>query len=253
MDKEQWNQFIIQNHGSFLQSWQWAEFQKSLGRKIWLIEKPDLKGLVIKHDLPLNKNYLYCPRGPVGQGKIDDFLVEVKNISRAEKSIFFKIEPERFLQGTALRTRPFAKQRAHSKGRTFITKSAKEIQPSQTIILNISRSEDELLKQMHQKTRYNLRLAQKKGVVIERNNNQASLDFFLKLAEQTAQRDKFHFHSREYYQKMLEILGQEGIIRLFLAKYQEKVIAANLVCFFGQTSYYLHGASDYDFRNLMAP
>lgn len=258
MDKEQWNQFVIENKGCFLQSWQWAEFQKSLSRKIWLIEKPNLKSLVIKHDLPLNKNYLYCSRGPVGQGKIEDFLAEVKEIAQKEKSIFFKIEPGRF------KARPFdhdlASQghevsmtslKSFTKGRAL--KNAKEIQPSQTIILDISQSEEELLKQIHQKTRYNLRLAQKKGVVIEQNNNQASLDIFLKLSKQTAQRDKFHLHDQGYYQKMLEILGSEGMVKIFLAKYQGRVIAANLICFFGQIGYYLHGASDYDFRNLMAP
>jgi len=234
--KNQWNQFIIQNKGSFLQSYQWGEFQELLNRKIWRIEIQGLKGLIIKHDLPLGKNYLYCPRGPVVQGgDIDIFLKEVKEIAQQEKSIFFKIEPE-----TDLNLTDFG-----------FKKSLKEIQPSKTIILNINQPEEELLKQMHHKTRYNIRLAERKGVTVQEIDlkDKESINIFIDLLEQTAQRDKFHIHSKEHYQKMLGISG----IKLFLAKYQDKIIAGILNSFFNQTVIYTHGASDYNYRKLMAP
>lgn len=234
--KEQWNQFIAQNKGSFLQSYQWGEFQELLKRKIWRIEVQGLKGLIIKHDLPLGKNYLYCPRGPVVQeGDISMFLKEVKSISQQEKSIFFKIEPEIDLNLTEF----------------GFKKSLKEIQPSKTVILNIDQSKEELLEQMHHKTRYNIRLAEKKGVTVQEIDlkDKESINIFIDLLEQTAQRDKFHIHSKEHYQKMLGISG----IKLFLAKYQDKIIAGILNSFFNQTAIYMHGASDYNYRKLMAP
>lgn len=236
--KNQWDQFVIQNNGSFLQSWSWVQFQRSLGRKIWPIETAGLKTLIIKHNLPLAKNYLYCPRGPVGEG-FEHFLEEIKQIAQEEKSIFFKIEPASQLPLTD----------------SGFKVSPKQIQPSKTLILDISKSEEELLSQMHQKTRYNIRLAQRKGVEIQLWSGSSSqeISIFLDLLEQTAKRDKFHIHPLEYYQKMLEILGKEGMLKLFLARHQDKIIAANLVCFFGQTATYLHGAADYDFRQLMAP
>ncbi|MBU1255796.1 aminoacyltransferase [Patescibacteria group bacterium] len=239
--KIQWNQFITQNKGSFLQSYQWGEFQELLKRKIWRIETQELKGLIIKHDLPLGKNYLYCPRGPVVQleANISIFLKEVKEIARQEKSIFFKIEPE-----TDLKLTDFG-----------FKKSLKEIQPSKTIILNINKSEEELLKQMHHKTRYNIGLAKKKGVTVQEMDlkDKESINIFIDLLEQTAQRDKFHIHSKEHYKKMLEILGKDGIAKLFLAKYKDKIIAGILNSFFNQTAVYSHGASDYNYRDLMAP
>ncbi len=236
--KNQWDQFVIQNNGSFLQSWSWVQFQQSLGRKIWPIETAGLKALVIKHNLPLGKNYLYCPRGPIGDN-LEQFLEEIKQIAQQEKSIFFKIEPASQLPLTDLGFRL----------------STKQIQPPKTLILDISKPEEELLSQMHQKTRYNIRLAQRKGVRIQLWSGTSSqeIDIFLDLLKETAKRDKFHIHPLEYYQKMLEILGKERMVKLFLAKYQDKIIAANLVCFFGQTATYLHGAADYDFRQLMAP
>ncbi len=238
--KEEWNQFVVANNGSFLQSWQWGELQESMNRRIWRLETERLKGLIIEHNLPLGKNYLYCPYGPIGQGNLHIFLEEAGKIARQERSIFFKIEPK-----TDLSLKDFK----------FI-KSKKQIQPSlKTIILDISKSAEELLAQMHQKTRYNIRLARRKGVKIEisSGNNHQEIDKFLELSAATAKRDKFHLHPREYYKKMLEILGGQGMIKLFLAKYQNQIIAANLICFFGQTATYLHGASDYNFRQLMAP
>jgi len=212
---------------SFLQSVQWQEFQKALGRQTWRIHKI----LVIKHNLPLGKNYLYSPRSPAVKS---DFLEELREIAKKEGSIFFKIEPI-----TDLNLENFN-----------FTKSSRQIQPTKTLILDISKSEEELLKQMHQKTRYNIRLAQKKGVTIEESSEK--IDDFLRLSKETAKRDKFHLHPRKYYQKMLEVLGKPGMVKLFLAKYQNHIIVANLVCFFGPTATYLHGASDYNFRQLMA-
>jgi lipid II:glycine glycyltransferase (peptidoglycan interpeptide bridge formation enzyme) len=256
--KKQWNQLVIQNNGSFLQSWQWGEFQKSLGRRIWRIVIEGLKGLVIKHTLPLGKSYLYCPRGPVIENpkpksqipnktqnpnhKFQTFLEEIEKIARQERAIFLKIEP-------SLLDSKF--QIPNSK----FVRSLKEIQPSKTLILDITKPEEELLNQMHPKTRYNIRLAQRKGVRIRPSLGSGTREsqVFLDLLEKTAQRDKFRPHPREYYQKMLEVLGREGMIKLFLAQRQNQIIAANLVCFFGQTATYLHGASDYNFRQLMAP
>ena len=233
MSKEWWNNFIIKNNGSFLQSWQWGELQESLGKKIWRVEIDNLKGLLIKHNLPLNKSYLYCPRGPVGKGDFSNFLKEIKNIAQQEKSIFLKAEPENDLK---------------LSGFNF---SQKQIQPLKTIILDINELEDDLLNRMHSKTRYNIRLAEKKGLVFEELDN--NLDDFLKLSKQTAERDKFFLHPEDYYIKMMEVLGKDGMIKMFSVKYDNKVIAANLVCFFGKTVIYLHGASDYTHRKLMAP
>ncbi len=239
--KEEWDQFIIKNNGSFLQSWSWGEFQKSLGRQVWRIETEGLNALLIRHGLPLGKNYLYCPRGPISP--IEAFLEEVKKIAQQEKSIFFKIEPDNRDDrdssiGTVL------------KGQSLL-QSNKQIQPTKTLVLDISKPAEELLSQLHSKTRYNIRLAQKKGVTVEELSEK--IDDFLRLSKETAKRDRFHLHPQGYYQKMLEVLGQEGMIKLFLAKCKNQIVAANLVCFFGQTATYLHGASDYNFRQLMAP
>jgi len=216
---------------SFLQSKEWLNFQKSLGRKIFQIGSIG----IIKHNLPLGKSYLYSPRA--NPNKDFNFINKVKEIAKQENAIFFKLEPENKID-----LEKFGFRKSHN------------IQPIKTIILDIAKSEQELLNQMHYKTRYNIGLAEKKGIKIKKDKK--LFEEFRRLIQETTKRDKFSPHAKEYYQKMLEISGVE----LFVAEYQDKIIAANIVVFYpsplakgeGQ-AIYLHGASDYEHRNLMAP
>lgn len=214
---------------SFLQSKEWADFQKSLGRKIWQVD-----GItIIKHNLPFGKNYLYAPRCG-GNFLSDSFLKKIRKFSKEESAIFFRAEPQEEISKKALNK--------------FSFKKGRNIQPKKTLILNISQSEKDLLERMHQKTRYNIRLAEKKGIKI-RKGNKKNFEKFWRLLIDTAKKNKFSTHLKEYYEKILEIPGTE----LFLAVYRDKIIAANVVLFHNKQVIYLHGASDYNYRKLMAP
>lgn len=217
---------------SFLQSEEWAEFQKSLGRKVWQIESIN----VFKHDLPLKKNYLYSPR--CGEDFLSEsFSKNIREIAKKESSVFLKVEPS-YIKDSEDK----------SKFKKFEFKKSTTIQPQRTIILDITKSEQELLNQMHQKTRYNIKLADKKGVVIKKGTKKDIEKFWL-LLNDTVKRDGFCGHIRKYYEKMLDIPRAE----LFIAEFKGKIIAANIVLFYNKQAIYLHGASDYNYRNLMAP
>jgi len=155
-----------------------------------------------------------------------------------------------------------------------------DVQPSKTIILDLVKSEEELLKAMHPKTRYNIRLAEKKGVII-REAEAGEFDSFWRLLDDTCKRDGFRSHEGKYYDKMLKIgnnvngknskfqipnskqnpklkfqnleIYNELKIKLFFAVYNSRVIAANIIGFFGDTATYIHGASGNESRNVMAP
>jgi len=232
MNKEQWNQFVIQNNGCFLQSWEWGEYQEAIGHKIWRIHTDDSKVLIIKHNLPYAKNYLYCPR-PIFNNLPDNFLNQVRQIAKQEKSIFFKMEPENDLKLSGFKL------------------SKKQIQPNKTIVLDLNRSEEDLLNQMHQKTRYNIRLAEKKGVSVEQN--QSNINSFLGLLSKTTQRDKFYSHPKGHYLKMVDVLGKANMLKIFLAKCDNRVIAGSINIFWNKIAIYSHGASDHSYRNSMAP
>lgn len=220
---------------SFLQSKQWLDFQKSLGRKVWQVE-----GIgIIKNNLQFNKSYLYSPRPSPsdlgGQSYFGEFLHKINEIAKEENAIFLKIDFES-TDGIDLRDFKFIK--------------SSDIQPQKTLILEITKSEQELLSQMHSKTRYNIGLAEKKGVSARDGSALGGKYFedFWKLMQQTTKRDGFHAHPKGYYEKLLEIPGVE----LFVAEYDRKIIVANIVVFYEKQAIYLHGASDYEYRNLMA-
>jgi peptidoglycan pentaglycine glycine transferase (the first glycine) len=244
VDKNILDDFVsTQGRSQFLQSWEWGEFQEKAGNKIFRIGVEESGELVvaatlIKKSLFFGKSYFYCPRGPLISIKnyelriTNYFFDEIKKIAEQENIIFLRFEPSFEIQNSKLE----------------ILRSI-DIQPSKTLILDLTKSEEELLAAMHQKTRYNIRLAEKKGVkIIEAGTEK--FDDFWRLMEVTCARDKYRLHSCGYYAKML---SKKNLIKLYLAEYKNKPIAAVLASFSGDTVTYLHGASDNEERNVMAP
>jgi len=256
-NKNDWNKFVIEQNGLFLQSFEWGEFQESLGRKVWRINIDDgIIGAVYQHNLPFKKSFLYCPRGPVfvsHQMLVADckelfqkFLDKIKEIAERENAIFFRIEPEIQIGKNLLQFTDYD-----------LRKLSFDVQPSRTLILDLGKSEDELLAEMHSKTRYNIRLAEKKEVAVQNLQSNLKLqnffDKFYDLLKETAQRNRYKIFSKEHYQKLLGISNEQFSAEIFFAKYKDSILAANMVIFFGNRAIYLHGGSSNRHRNLMAP
>jgi len=240
--KEQFDEFVArQKHSQFLQSWEWGEFQKKIGhqvRRYGLYEKNNLKFVLqlVKMDLPLGKAYFYAPR--IGIKFLDkedlNFLFqEIGKVARTNKIVFFRFEPR--------------SEFPISNIQYPISKTI-DIQPSQTLILDVSGSEAEILARMSQKTRYNIRLAGKKGVKV-RQGSAADFEDFWRLLDKTRERDKFRLHPKNYYRRMLEVSN----MKLLIAEYRKKIIAGIIVSYFGDLGVYVHGASANEHRNVMAP
>jgi peptidoglycan pentaglycine glycine transferase (the first glycine) len=245
MDLKEWDQFIIEHHPTqFCQSGAWSEFQKLLGRQYFFIKNDAGQALVIKNDLPGGQNYLFSPQGPIlkkwGQDSFLALTEEVKKIAQEQRSIFWRFEPL-MVDNWEIRITNLIK--------------TKDIQPPQTIILDLFQSEAELLVKMHQKTRYNIRLAEKHGIKV-REGAREEIEKFIFLTHQTSNRNNFHSHPDSYYRKLMALSKQNFAnfsVKLFLAEYKDKVLVANLVIFFGDMVTYLHGASSDEDKNLMAP
>jgi lipid II:glycine glycyltransferase (peptidoglycan interpeptide bridge formation enzyme) len=126
------------------------------------------------------------------------------------------------------------------------------MQPKEILMMDITPSEEELLSQMKSKTRYNIRLAEKKGVVVKQTREPEDIEVFLKIMQETALRKDVHFHPKEYFQAFLDFFS-EDVCTLFVAVYEGKILAGSLVAFYEGTAYYLHGGSRDAGREVMAP
>ncbi|MFC1788072.1 lipid II:glycine glycyltransferase FemX, partial [Patescibacteria group bacterium] len=182
---------------------------------------------------------LYCPRGPVVCQKGFDSEILVKSLvtlGKEKEALFFRFDPP--VEGLS---------GIDSKKIRSVT----SVQPKETLLVDLKRDKKELLARMHHKTRYNLRLAERKGVEIE--TSFGSFEKVWSVFEQTAKRGGFRLHSKEYYQQMLEALQGETKAFLAVATYKDEILAANLMIDFNEVRTYLHGASSNKHRDLMAP
>ena len=245
--QEQLNNFVgAQKHSQFLQAWQWGEFHNIVSGDVFrlgVMDGDELVGAatIIKKILPIGKNYFYCPRGLVIELKVKSqkskvvelLFSEIKRLAKEEGAMFLRFDPVFEVENFNLQ----------------ITKTL-DIQPSKTLILDLSKSESELLKDMHPKTRYNIKLAEKKGVkVVEEDVSR--IGEFWQLMGETGDRDNFRTHGINYYKEMVKLGGD--FIKLFFAEYKSKPIGTVIVSFFGDTATYMHGASSNEDRNVMAP
>src|SRR3989338_5530777 len=238
---------------SFLQSAEWMEFQKSLWRQVWHVESDHISAKVMEVKLPLGKHYLYAPFGPVidfnaMQGSIKQevsgFIQKLINLAREQEAIFIKIEPQFGSVAEVMVAAGFKKPK-------------KETTSHKTVILDIDRSEEELLGGMHHKTRYNIGLAEKKGIEVRESDDVKS---FVKLVKETNQRNRgsYPLYSKDYYQKFLEFFSddRDGLkSKLFLAYDDSEAIAGAIILTDSQseTAYYMYGGSGRKHAPLMAP
>ena len=244
--------------GNFLQSWAWGDFQEKLGNKVWRLAVEDngeivAQLLVIKLTLGFDQSVLYSPRGSIidknqslniAQTSGILLLEEVKKIATEEKVVMYRIDPPASVTEISI-ARFYS-----SQGFVF---NPKTTQPKHSLVLNLSLSLEQLLNRMKPKTRYNIHLAEKHNIVVAPSTQVSDFDYFLKLMHSTSNRQGFSAHSDSYYRKQFEVLNLADIQTLWLARHQDKVIAAILVNSFGNTATYVHGASDNAYRELMAP
>lgn len=244
-----WNNFLILNNGSFLQSFEWGEFQKSFNKKVWRIAifQNDLiiaSVQLIKEFFPLKgKSFFYIPFGPLfkknikSETKRECFNLILKKISQLalkENIIFLRIEPVSILP----------------EDFNFLL-PPKRIQPQKTLILDLRKKEEEIFQNFTRKVRYNIKLAEKKGVKIEFKDKY--IPEFYKLMKKTTKRDKFYSFEEKHYKNLFDFNNDDLKVKLCLAKYEEKIIAANILIFFGQKAIFVHSGSDWDYRSLKAP
>lgn len=242
--------------GNFFQSRAFGEFCEMLpyrGKSWFLIVQKNQNiqatCLVIKVKLPFGFSWLWGPYGPLGTS--EEIFEDLARIGQEERAIFARIEPP-LGQLTA-----FGKKMPHCK-KWWVSPSKNRFTPEHTLLLDTEKSASEILAQMKPKGRYNIQVAKKRGVEVHFFENfhdipKKDFDIFYELLKKTSQRDAFGIHPKFFYENILKILSQYNLGGLFLAYIKGKPIAGIIVVFYKNTATYYYGASDYEYRNSMAP
>ncbi len=255
--KGTWDSLVANSpEGSFLQSFEWGEFKKALGKKVFRLAvfktvtqshaplegstKVLALGQLIKEEVFGFGSFLYAPHAPIflGQGEEKERIFEILKekaleIARKEKAFCVRFEPKESLD--------FAPNLKHYRS---------SIQALYTLKVDLKPSLEEIMASFKQKTRYNVKLAERRGVKV-RVGGPKDLDTFVELLRITAQRDKFAIYEEDYYRLLYRQLAPEKMAELLVAEYQGKVLGVFLNIFFGPEATYLHGATSNEHRNLM--
>ncbi len=233
----EWNEFIKTHpEAHLLQTGAWGELKSEFGWKVVRLIADDCGAQVLFRTLPAGFTIGYIPKGPVGCNW-EGLISEIDQVCQENRAIFLKLEPDDW--GETCHEFDFS-----SHG----WKASRPIQPRRTIFININADEEAILAEMKQKTRYNIRLAEKKEITVKASTD---IEAFHQMMVITGKRDGIHAHSREYYQRAYNLFHADGKCELFFACFEDQPIAAIMVFASGDMSWYMYGASTEVERNRM--
>jgi peptidoglycan pentaglycine glycine transferase (the first glycine) len=236
----EWNQFI-QDHPNahLLQMGEWGELKNDFGWKpVRFILNNQVGAQILFRRLPLGLTLGYMGKIAFSDQLLalsDEFWSEVDTICKQNRAVFLKIEPDAWADEFI------------APPSSFIL-SPHNIQPPRTIVISIKEDEETMLARMKPKCRYNIRLAEKKGITVRAWDDISS---FHEMMTVTGGRDKFGVHSKEYYQRAYELFHPKGTCELLVAEFEGKPLASLMVFANGKRAWYVYGASNDQERNRM--
>ena len=250
MYPEQWDKFVEENYpavGAFMQTWAWGEFQKKLGRNVNRYSVMNGKKAIavftlVELKLNFGFKYGYIPRGPVVQKgtnskKIADIFESIKkwSLKKFPQYIFLRLEP------------PISFSNEYMRNGFHLPSFY--IQPRHNVVIDLTKSEEEILASFHSSTRSNTKRAEKRGVTVVVKDNITLSDYqaFKEMVNDTIVRNngKNAYPSDEYFRFFLKEVPFTG----FYGLCDEKPASVHFVLFFGNTATYLYGASHTAYLN----
>ena len=240
LTQEDWDAFLVEYpNAHLLQTSEWGQLKHHFGWNPRFLLQDGLGAMVLFRQLPLGLSVAYIPRGPVGIGDWSGLWSAVDALCRQEHAIFLRVEPEiwqpvpdGFIEG-------------HLPG---FTSAPQTIQPPRTVLIDLALSEEEILKAMKSKTRYNIRLAERKDVIVRPSTDVVR---FFQMSLTTSERDEFGIHSLPYYQRAYDLFAPQGACILLVAEYEGQPLAGLMAFARGDTAWYFYGASTDEERNRM--
>jgi lipid II:glycine glycyltransferase (peptidoglycan interpeptide bridge formation enzyme) len=210
----------------------WGEFRKEWGNEVVYTKY----GLVTLHKVPFsNLKVAIFEKGPTPTKAM---VVYLKELAKEKKIIFIKLEPNsskiKLGEVQFKKILQLLQKNGAVRGKTLFTPT--------TFWLNLTLSEEEILKSFKGKTRYNVRLAQKKGVEVVEDNSDKAFDNYLKLTRQTVKRQGFYAHNELYHRLMWKHMRKAGIAHLLVAKHGKDILTTWIIFHWRDYIYYPYGA-----------
>lgn len=236
-----------------LQTWAWAEIKTRWGwtmhPTVWLLNgEPQAAAMLLRRPIPYTPfGFFYAPKGPIldyaNEPLRQAIFLRLQTMARHDRAMFIKIDPD-VVKATGESAEPVA------LGQTIIQElsergwrySAEQIQFRNTVVLDLSLSEDQLLGNMKPKTRYNIRLAEKKEVTV-RVGSSADFDQIAEMYSTTSDRNQFAIRPTLYYLDVWHTFQRAGMLQLLIAEYEGVPLAAVVLIKFGRIALYMYGAS----------
>ncbi len=252
----------------FLQSWQWAEIKCAYGWEKLPLVWHDAQGVLVAAAMVLRRSIkfaglplciLYAPKAPLLAGQtpllLQQVLHDLQCFARQQKAIFIKIDPDIQL-GTGVPGTPTAQ--ADEAGDAFVALlqqtgwqyASDQIQFKNTVMIDLEGSEEAILARMKQKTRYNIRLAQRHGVTV-RAGCANDLQALYAMYAATAVRDDFVIRAPAYYLDVWRTFMQAGMCQPLIAEVDGEMIAAVIIFIDGSIARYVYGMSTEKQREKM--
>jgi lipid II:glycine glycyltransferase (peptidoglycan interpeptide bridge formation enzyme) len=271
VDQSTWNAWLADMpNAHLLQTWEWGSLKKISGWRsqffVWRNEgeQPQAMAMVLVRALPApwkltGLKIMYIPKGPVldweNTALRHQVLDDLANSAKQNKAIFLKIDPDiclgKGIPGSDQDWQdPLGAQilaDLKKKGWAF---SSEQIQFKNTVEIDLSPGKDLLLGQMKQKTRYNVRLALRKGISV-RVASEQDLDRLYDIYAETSLRDGFVIRERDYYISLWRVFLHAGRLIPLMAEYEGDILAGLMLFHFGRKCWYIHGMSVDEHREKM--
>ena len=237
----EWEQFIEEKYPNahLLQTAAWGKLKASFGWSPSYIRDGEAGAMILFRRLPLGYSIAYIPRGPIGQTDWNRFWGQVDQYCQQQRAAFLRVEPEIWQPATETQIDTYLPGFIHSE---------QTVQPPNTIKVQLQASEDDILMAMKSKTRYNIRLAERKDVLVRQSTD---IGAFHQMMLTTGQRDEFGIHTQKYYQRAHDLFAPQGGCVLLMAEYHGQPLAGLMAFKHGETAWYFYGASSDVERNRM--
>lgn len=254
-----------------LQSWEWGEFRRNTGIQVSRFGQFKDDQLISAFQLSLHKipylplNIGYIPKSKLPNEEMIDFLTQ---FGKNHNCIFIKLEPDAIAEDTKILRYEDTKRKLETNSQYLnilisqypaLKISKNPMFTKYTFYIDLTKSEEELMNSFSQKTRYNIRVAQKHGVTIQEENTAEAFNRYLQLTKETTARQKFYAHDENYHQLMWQHFSHQPTTynlqlttHLLTARYQGKILVTWVLFLFNNILYYPYGASSHEYKNVMA-